>query len=60
MQGQKKLGELEARYDQLTQDMADPAVMADQDRYQKAGKAAAEIARRSSTSIGSGNGCSPN
>ena len=44
MQGQKKLGELEARYDQLTQDMADPAVMADQDRYQKAGKAAAEIA----------------
>ena len=43
MQGQKKLGELDARYDQLTQDMADPAVMADQDRYQKAGKAAAEI-----------------
>ncbi|MCZ6781020.1 MAG: peptide chain release factor 1, partial [Nitrospirae bacterium] len=43
MQGQKKLGELEARYDQLTQDMADPAVMADQDRYQKAAKAAAEI-----------------
>ena len=43
MQGQKKLAELEARYDQLTQDMADPAVMADQDRYQKAGKATAEI-----------------
>ncbi len=43
MQGQKKLGELEARYDQLNQDMADPAVMADQDRYQKAGKATAEI-----------------
>ena len=44
MQGQKKLGGLEARYDQLSQDMADPAVMADQDRYQKAAKAAAEIA----------------
>lgn len=44
MQGQKKLGELEARYDQLSHDMADPAVMADQDRYQKAAKAAAEIA----------------
>ena len=43
MQGQKKLGGLEARYDQLSQDMADPAVMADQDRYQKAGKAMAEI-----------------
>ena len=44
MQGQKKLGGLEARYDQLSQDMADPAVMADQDSYQKAAKAAAEIA----------------
>ena len=44
MQGQKKLNELEAHYDQLSQDMADPAVIADHDRYQKAGKASAEIA----------------
>ena len=44
MQGQKKLGELDARYEQLTQEMADPAVMADQERYQKAAKASAEIA----------------
>ena len=43
MQGQKTLGELDARYDQFTQDMADPAVMADQDRYQKTAKATAEI-----------------
>ena len=43
MQGQKKLEELDARYEQLTTEMADPAVMADQDRYQKAAKAAAEI-----------------
>ncbi len=43
MQGQKKLNELVARYDQLSQAMADPDVMADQDRYQKAGKAMAEI-----------------
>ncbi len=43
MQGQKQLDELDARYEQLTQDMADPSVMADQDRYQKAGKALSEI-----------------
>ncbi len=43
MQGQKKLEEIDARYEQLTTEMADPAVMADQDRYQKAAKAAAEI-----------------
>ena len=43
MQGQKKLDELDARYEQLTHEMADPAVMADQNHYQKAAKAAAEI-----------------
>ena len=43
MQGQKQLAELDARYEQLTQDMADPTVMSDQDRYQKAGKALSEI-----------------
>jgi len=43
MQGQKKLDELDARYEQLTQDMANPSVMADQDRYQKVGKAMSEI-----------------
>ena len=43
MQWQKKMDELEARYDELSHEMADPAVMSDQSRYTKTAKAAAEI-----------------
>ena len=43
MQWQKKMDELEARYDELSREMADPAVMSDQGRYTKTAKAAAEI-----------------
>ena len=43
MQWQKKMDELEARYDELSREMADPAVMSDQSRYIKTAKAAAEI-----------------
>ena len=43
MQWQKKMDELEARYDELSGEMADPSVMSDQNRYTKTAKAAAEI-----------------
>ncbi len=38
-----KLEEIEARYDQLAEEMADPATMQDQERYQKAAKTHSEI-----------------
>ena len=43
MDGQEKLDELKARHDELSREMADPAVMSDQGRYAKTAKAAAEI-----------------
>ena len=43
MQWVKKLGELEARYEQLSEKMALPEVIADQSRFQKAAKAAAGL-----------------
>jgi len=38
-----KLEELEQRYDALSKEMADPDVMSDQSRYQKAARASAEL-----------------
>ena len=43
MQWVKKLDELEARYEQLSEEMALPEAIADQSRFQKAAKAAAEL-----------------
>ena len=43
MDWQGKMSKLKARFDGLSQDMADPAVMSDQSRYAKTAKAAAEI-----------------
>ena len=44
MQWVKKLDEIEARYERLSEEMALPEVIADQSRFQKAAKAAAELA----------------
>ena len=38
-----KLEEIETRYDALSQEMADPSIMQDQERYQKAAKAHSDI-----------------
>lgn len=43
MDWQEKMEEMEARFNGLSSQMADPAVMADQGRYTKTAKAAAEI-----------------
>jgi len=43
MQWLNKLEEIEARYDELSQEMADPSIMQDQERYQKAAKAHSDI-----------------
>jgi peptide chain release factor 1 len=43
MQYRKKLDELEKRFDELTQQMADPAVIGDADQYRKVTKAQAEL-----------------
>ena len=43
MQWVKKLDELEARYEQLSEEMALPEAIADQSRFQKAAKASADL-----------------
>lgn len=43
MQWLNRLDRIEARYDELSHEMADPGIMQDQDRYQKAAKALSEI-----------------
>ena len=43
MQWVKKLDQIEARYDELSEEMALPEVIADQSRFQKAAKALAEL-----------------
>src|SRR5208283_3352787 len=43
MQFVPKLEELEKRFEELTQQMADPAVIADSDRYRKVTKAQSEL-----------------
>ncbi|MBG99835.1 MAG: peptide chain release factor 1 [Solibacterales bacterium] len=43
MDWQKKMDELEARYAELSREMADPTTISDQVRYKKAAKAAAEV-----------------
>ena len=43
MQWVKKLDEIEARYDELSEEMALPEVIADRSRFQKAAKAGAEL-----------------
>jgi peptide chain release factor 1 len=43
MQFAQKLEQLEKRFDELTQQMADPAVIADGDQYRKVSKAQSEI-----------------
>src|SRR5689334_6416835 len=43
MQYAPRLEQLEKRYDELTQQMADPAVIADGDRYRKISKEVSEI-----------------
>jgi peptide chain release factor 1 len=43
MQLKGKLDQLERRYDELSAEMADPALAQDQERYRKTAKAAAEI-----------------
>ena len=44
MQFASKLEQLEKRYEELTQQMADPAVIGDADQYRKVTKAQSEIA----------------
>ncbi|HJZ98209.1 MAG TPA: peptide chain release factor 1 [Candidatus Solibacter sp.] len=44
MQFVQKLDQLEKRYDELTQQMADPAVIGDPDQYRKVTKAQSELA----------------
>ena len=44
MQFVQKLDQLEKRYDELTQQMADPAVIGDADQYRKVTKAQSELA----------------
>src|SRR6516165_2219576 len=44
MQFVQKLDQLEKRYDELTQQMADPAVIGDPDQYRKITKAQSELA----------------
>ncbi len=43
MQFAQKLAQLEKRYDELTQQMADPAVISDADQYRKVAKAQSEL-----------------
>ena len=43
MQWQGKLEEIEQRYVALVDEMADPAIMSDQERYQKAAKASSDL-----------------
>jgi peptide chain release factor 1 len=43
MQFAQKLDQLEKRYDELTQQMADPAVISDSDQYRKVSKAQSEL-----------------
>jgi peptide chain release factor 1 len=43
MQFAQKLAQLEKRYDELTQQMADPAVISDADQYRKVTKAQSEL-----------------
>jgi peptide chain release factor 1 len=44
MQYRQKLDEIEARFEELTRQMADPSVIGDPDRYRKAAKAQSELA----------------
>ena len=44
MQFAQKLEQLEKRYEELTQQMADPAVISDSDQYRKITKAQSELA----------------
>ena len=43
MQFAQKLAQLEKRFDELTQQMADPALIADGDKYRKVTKEQAEL-----------------
>src|SRR5438552_15856307 len=43
MQYSQKLDEMEARFEELTQQMADPAVISDGDAYRKTAKARSEL-----------------
>ena len=43
MQFSQRLDEIEARFDELTRQMADPAVIADGDTYRKIAKARSEL-----------------
>ena len=43
MQFAQKLDQLEKRFDELTQQMADPAVISDADQYRKVAKAQSEL-----------------
>src|SRR5579885_3036783 len=43
MQFAQKLAQLEGRYEELTQQMADPAVIGDSDQYRKVTKAQSEL-----------------
>jgi len=43
MQFAQKLAQLEKRFDELTQQMADPAVISDGDKYRKVTKEQAEL-----------------
>src|SRR3954452_17589158 len=44
MQFNQKLDQLEKRFDELTQQMADPAIISDSDQYRKVTKAQSEMA----------------
>src|SRR6185369_13046665 len=44
MQFAQKLDQIEKRFDELTQQMADPAVISDSDQYRKVTKAQSELA----------------
>src|SRR5579875_1986883 len=43
MEFAQKLAEIEARYEELTRQMADPAVIADSDLYRKSSKAQSDL-----------------
>ena len=46
MQFAQKLDQLEKRYDELTNQMADPAVISDADQYRKVSKAQSDLSEQ--------------